>query len=259
MSRKKKKTQAPVQRLYKLTLNNETRHRVIRLTNGKVLKPTPLRQEMGGTRALHQLCSDTVIHAYEHPILALLFDHKHGRYLTESTVVWWLMEGQVVVRDGTKAGSTEMKALWPIVYPYKLSKRFLWSLMLECVARCVVPALKQEVRQLRSRRRKVRFSKASRLLQGSSADKQCRRRNAPDSLWDNVKCCLIRPVDEVDEGWLRAAARDAVMRLYQQYYHQSLKKAGLDPYLVRPDHAACTHGWARMFSSVVRAAEEAIA
>jgi len=48
------------------------------------------------------LCSPTVIHAYESPLLAELMDIRHGNY--GSSKLLWEAKGEVIISDGLKVG-----------------------------------------------------------------------------------------------------------------------------------------------------------
>ena len=58
------------------------------------------------------LCSAGWIHAYEHPLLAVLHDPAHGDFLSAPGAKLWLCDGEVGKRDGQmKCGCTRLKTL----------------------------------------------------------------------------------------------------------------------------------------------------
>ena len=116
-------------KLYKLTKRNTTR-RGMRwgpgVTNTVTPRPNPLLEAR-----LPQLCTSDVIHAYVHPLQALLHRDHHG--YGGVSVKCWEAEGHVVAYDATKVGVKSLTTIRvnplatpePALGPSRLS-RLLW-------------------------------------------------------------------------------------------------------------------------------------
>jgi hypothetical protein len=62
-----------------------------------------------------KLCTDGVIHAYTHPLLAVFMDPIHDGY--GDTARLWEAEGEVVADDGTKVGCKALTTICEIPLP----------------------------------------------------------------------------------------------------------------------------------------------
>lgn len=98
-----------MQILYKLTdkggfTRNKTRWGANRTNTARRLK----------AKEFPKLCTDTVLHAYDHPYLASLMAPWH---VSDATGTLWLAYGHVVVRDGSKVGVRELTTLHKVQLP----------------------------------------------------------------------------------------------------------------------------------------------
>lgn len=64
--------------------------------------------------AATELCTDGYIHAYEHPLLAVLFNPVHGNFDNPRL---WEAEGEVVKRDSMKVGCSSLTTIREIPLP----------------------------------------------------------------------------------------------------------------------------------------------
>ena len=64
------------------------------------------------------LCTDNVIHAYRHPLIACLFDWFHGKYMYLRSFRLWKCEGdiEVVSADG-KVGCSRLTTIEEVDFP----------------------------------------------------------------------------------------------------------------------------------------------
>lgn len=61
-----------------------------------------------------QLCSDSYIHAYTHPLLAVLFNPIHANY---TNPILWEAEGEVAESDGLKVGCRTLRTVQKMPLP----------------------------------------------------------------------------------------------------------------------------------------------
>ena len=86
-----------------------------------------------------KLCTDSVIHAYASPHLAVLMAPAHVCYHADALLLW-LAEGEVVVSDATKVGCRTLTTLHKIAQP-------LWTTekRVEFAIRCALQVYSDEV------------------------------------------------------------------------------------------------------------------
>ena len=81
------------------------------------------------------LCTDDVIHAYMHPIQALVFDMYHRGFIGYNGKLW-VAKGNIVIQDYEKCGVFELTTIKQIPIP-KLTKNDI-KLILGDYCKCVI-------------------------------------------------------------------------------------------------------------------------
>ena len=98
-----------VQHLFKITDKNGFTMNFTQWGEGVTHYPG-VRVETGVPGIRAYLCTNRVIHAYVHPLQAILFDPYHRGYLATGGILWYA-EGVVATGDGHKVGCYWLKTI----------------------------------------------------------------------------------------------------------------------------------------------------